>query len=380
MGEGRSPFVRLFSDVASRVQDPFLSRAVTLAERGRGSTAPNPVVGCVIVKDGRIVGEGFHPRAGDPHAEVFALREAGPEARGADVYVTLEPCSHFGKTPPCADALIAAGPARVIIGMRDPNPGSADGAERLRAAGIQVEFAHDPEPFMALVEGWLKRIAVGIPFVTAKLALSLDAHGAFRAGDRAAITGASGGEVTRLLRSAADAVLVSASTVSADDPALTVRGADGHLASRQPLRVVLVRESLPPLDAALFTDGLAETKVLVVGSGAPALGESFAGAAVHRTGGSGLGDALRALGDLGLDEVLLEPGPRLFTAAWEAGVLDQLVTVTSGGCAGADAPPLFTGAPDRRGDAIIGRMRPHEAGIVSDVSVTAWRPLESPRA
>ena len=273
MGEGRSPFVRLFSDVASRVQDPFLSRAVTLAERGRGSTAPNPVVGCVIVTDGRIVGEGFHPRAGDPHAEVFALREAGPDARGADVYVTLEPCSHFGKTPPCADALIAAGLARVIIGMRDPNPGSADGAKRLRAAGIRVEFARDPEPFMALVEGWLKRIAVGIPFVTAKLALSLDAHGAFRAGERAAITGASGAAVTRLLRSAADAVLVSASTVIADDPALTVRR------RRWPTRCLGSRfessscdSRLPPPDAAVFTDGLAETKVLVVGSGATGRG------------------------------------------------------------------------------------------------------------
>ena len=172
-------------------------------------------------------------------------------------------------------------------------------------------------------------------------------------------------------------MLVSAATVIADDPALTVRDADGQLAARQPLRVVLVRQSLPSPDAAVFTDGLAETKVLVVGSGGPDAGESFAGAEVLRASGSGLGDALRILGDLGLDEVLLEPGPRLFTAAWEAGVLDQLVTVVAGGCAGADAPPLFAGVPDRRGDAIVGRMRPYEAGIVSDVSVTAWRPFES---
>jgi diaminohydroxyphosphoribosylaminopyrimidine deaminase / 5-amino-6-(5-phosphoribosylamino)uracil reductase len=220
---------------------------------------------------------------------------------------------------------------------------------------------------------------VGIPFVTAKVGLSLDAHGAFRAGERAAITGASGAEVTRLLRAASDAVLVSASTVIADDPALTVRDADGRLASRQPLRVVLVRESLPPIDARVFTDGVAETKLLVVCSNVGVAGASFAGVEVMRAAGSGLGDALRVLGDLGLDEVLLEPGPRLFTAAWEAGVLDQLVTVTAGGCAGSEAPPLFTGIPDRRGDAIQGRMRPHEAGIVSDVSVTAWRPFESAR-
>ena len=374
MGEGRSQSLRLFSDVSSRVADPFLSRAVALAGRGRGSTAPNPLVGCVIVADGHIVGEGFHPRAGDPHAEVFALLEAGEAARGADVYVTLEPCSHYGKTPPCVDALIAAGVARVFVGMHDPNPASANGAQRLREAGIHVEFAGDPEPFASLNEGWLKRIAVGVPFVTAKVALSLDAHGAFRAGKRAAITGPSGAKVTQLLRSAADAVVVSAATIIADNPALTVRDAQGHVAGVQPLRVVLVRDTLPLPTTAVFTDGLAETKLLMVGSGVPGTGDPFAGAEVLHAQGPDLVDALRVLGDLGLSEVLLEPGPRLFTAAWEAGVLDQLITVTAGGCAGADAPPLFTGQADRAGDRLLGRMKPHEAGIVADVSVTAWRP------
>jgi diaminohydroxyphosphoribosylaminopyrimidine deaminase/5-amino-6-(5-phosphoribosylamino)uracil reductase len=328
----------------------------------------------VIVADGQIVGEGHHPRAGDPHAEVFALRQAGAAARGADVYVTLEPCSHFGKTPPCTDALIAAGVARVVIGMRDPNPGSAHGAELLRAAGIRVEFDANPEPFAAMNEGWLKRIAIGLPFVTAKLALSLDGRGSFVAGERAAITGASGAEVTRLLRSKVDAVMVSAATVVADNPALTARRADGSAADRQPLRVVLVRETMPPTDAAVFTDGLAETKVVVVGNGASGLRVAYSGAEVLHAAGDALDDALKVLGDLGLDEVLLEPGPRLFTAAWEDGILDQLVTVSAGGCAGADAPQVFTGTPDRVGDALLGRMKPHEAGIVSDVSVTAWRP------
>jgi diaminohydroxyphosphoribosylaminopyrimidine deaminase/5-amino-6-(5-phosphoribosylamino)uracil reductase len=375
MGEGRSQSLRLFSDVSSEVDDPYLARAVTLAERGRGSTAPNPVVGCVIVSDGRIVGEGFHPRAGEPHAEVLALRDAGGSARGADVYVTLEPCGHVGRTPPCAEALIAAGVARVVIGMCDPNPDAAKGAETLRHAGIEVLFATEPAPFAAQNEGWLKRIAVGLPFVTAKLGLSLDGHGAFVAGQRAAITGSSGSRVTRLLRSRADAVLVSAATVIADNPALTVRDATGALASRQPVRVVLVRDTVPPADAAVFTDGLAETTVLLVGSGLPAECDSYAGARVIRTAGSSLADALAALGDLGLDEVLIEPGPRLFSAAWEAGVLDQVVTVTAGGCAGHEAPAIFMGTPDRAGSSLVGRMRPHEAGIVSDVSVTAWRPF-----
>jgi diaminohydroxyphosphoribosylaminopyrimidine deaminase/5-amino-6-(5-phosphoribosylamino)uracil reductase len=379
MGEGRSESLRLFSDVSSGVDDPYLARALTLAERGRGSTAPNPVVGCVIVVDGRIVGEGFHARAGEPHAEVFALREAGDAARGADVYVTLEPCSHLGRTPPCTEALIAAGVARVVVGLRDPNPGSTDGAGRLRDAGIEVVFAAEPTPFAAQNEGWLKRIALGLPFVTAKIGLSLDGHGAFVAGQRAVITGPSGSSVTQILRSRVDAVLVSAATVIADNPALTVRDATGVRASRQPIRVVLVRDTVPPPDAAVFTDGLAETTVLLVGSGLGEAGESYSGARVVRAEGSSLADALRALGSLGLDEVLIEPGPRLFSAAWEAGVLDQVVTVTAGGCAGEEAPPIFTGTPDRMGAALVGRMRPHEAGIVSDVSVTAWRPFGQSR-
>ena len=265
----------------------------TLAERGLGSTAPNPLVGCVIVADGRIVGEGFHPRAGEPHAEVFALRDAGDSARGATAYVTLEPCNHHGRTPPCSEALIAAGVARVVVGMRDPNELSAGGVERLRSAGIQVDLAADPGPFAALNEGWLKRMASGMPFITAKLGLSLDAHGAFAAGERAAITGPSGAEVTRLLRSQADAVVVSASTVIADDPALTVRAADGSLDARQPLRVVLVRETLPPQTAALFTDGLAETIVLVAGDGPAGLGDSYAGVEVLRSASEDLRECLR---------------------------------------------------------------------------------------
>jgi len=373
MGEGRSPFVRLFSDVASRVDDPYLARAVTLAERGRGMTAPNPLVGCVIVAGGRIIGEGFHPRAGEPHAEVFALNEAGDAARGADVYVTLEPCDHHGKTPPCTEALVAAGVARVVIGMRDPTPESADGIARLRDAGIGVTLAEDPEPFAAINEGWLTRIRTGSPFVTAKLGLSLDAHGAFSASQRATITGAAGAEVTRRLRAAVDAVVVSAATVIADDPALTVRGADGVLAERQPLRVVLVRDTVPPADAAVFADGLAATTIVSTGAVPLGDGATYAGVEVVRAAGVDLASSLRALGGLGVGDVLLEPGPRLFTAAWEAGAIDQLVTVTAGGCAGADAPALFAGNPDRDGNVLVNRMAPHEAGIVGDVSVTAWR-------
>jgi diaminohydroxyphosphoribosylaminopyrimidine deaminase/5-amino-6-(5-phosphoribosylamino)uracil reductase len=147
--------------------------------------------------------------------------------------------------------------------MRDPNHESSGGVERLREAGIVVELAYDPGLFASLNEGWLKRLATGVPFVTAKLGLSLDAHGALRAGERASITGASGAQVTQLLRSNADAVAVSAATVIADNPSLTVRDCEGRLASRQPLRVVLARQTTPPADSAVFTDGLAETKVVI---------------------------------------------------------------------------------------------------------------------
>lgn len=372
--------VRLFSDVSSRVADPYLARAVVLASRARGAAWPNPLVGCVIVSDGRIVGEGFHPRAGEPHAEVFALADAGQAARGADVYVTLEPCTHHGRTPPCTEALIAAGVARVVIGMHDPNAEASGGAEALAAAGITVEFCANAAPFIELNAGWLRRVTTGMPFVTAKVAASLDARIAFEPGMRAVITGTAGALVTRRLRMAADAVLVSAATVSADDPALTVRDAIGTVAHRQPTRVILVRESLPHADARVFTDGHAPTLVLASdASDDVALAALPSEVVVVRWPHSGgLPAALRALGDHGVGHLLVEPGPRLLTALWEADVLDELALVSAGGMGGVAAQPLFIGGSDREGEALIHRMAPIEVGIVGDVSVTVWGPVAAP--
>lgn len=374
--------MRPFVDVTSSVEDPMLRRAVELAERARGATAPNPLVGCVVVSGDRIVGEGYHPRAGEPHAEVFALAAAGEHARGADVYVTLEPCTHHGRTPPCTDALMAAGVASVTIGMADPSAEAGGGADTLRSAGIAVRFSPDPAPFAELNRGWLKRLAAGRPWLTAKVGTSLDARVALQEGQRASMTGPAGSVVTRTLRSRADAVLVGAATAIADDPALTVRDEAGRLAEHQPLRVVLAGERPLPDDLRLFTDDLAPTVVLAA-SGSPATARFGAGATpisggvgvVTYESDAGLRGAFAALGRHGVNELLIEPGTRLLTALWAEGLIDELVTVTAGGMAGSSAPSLFSAVGDVvGGDALDRLLTPVQAGIVGDVSVTVWRP------
>jgi len=367
--------MRLFSDSYIRVSDPYLRRALELAERARGATAPNPLVGCVIVADGRVVGEGYHPRAGEAHAEVFALAAAGSDARCAVAYVTLEPCNHHGKTPPCTDALIAAGVSRVVIGMPDPTPQAGGGAERLRAAGIDVEFAEDPSAFEELNEAWLARVRTGLPLVTVKVGASLDARLAFVRGERAAITGPSGAEVTRRLRAGCDAIVVGAATVDADDPSLTVRDASGSLAEHQPLRVVLARSSVPSPDSRVFCDDAAPTLVLAADT-LPADNLSALPSHVivqHYDSAAGLTEAWRELARRGCSEVLVEAGPGLLSALWTEHAFDHLAIVTAGGMAGPDAVPLFLGAADREEDTLVAPLAPLEAGIVGDVSVTVWR-------
>ncbi len=367
--------MRLFTDVSADIADPHLRAAYLLAERARGATAPNPLVGCVIVSArGEVVGRGFHPRAGQPHAEVFALRDAGDAARGATVYVTLEPCNHHGRTPPCTDALITAGVARVVIGMRDPNPESAEGVQRLQAAGVDVEIAEDPSPFESQNEGWLKRIRSGTPFVRVKVGISLDARPAFTAGQRSSMTGGAGRKVTARLRAASDAVLVGAGTVDADDPALTVRDADGTLAEHQPLRVVLIADEVPAHSASIFTDDLAPTLTLAPEQIAREAAAELGDALVEAYDPPTLVGAFEELGRRGVSEVLVEAGPRLLSALWSERLIDELVVVTAGGMAGDSAPDLYRGSADRYGDALHHVMRCVEAGMVGDVAVTVWRP------
>lgn len=369
--------MRLFTDASARVSDPLLRRAYGLALRGRGTTSPNPMVGCVIVRDGVVVGEGFHARAGGPHAEAVALAAAGAAASGATAYVTLEPCNHFGKTPPCAPALVRAGVARVVVGMRDPDLGVAGGGiEALAHAGVAVELAEDDAPFRALNEAWLKRLATGLPWVRVKLALTLDARLSLAPGVRTAISGPAAAAVTHELRAGSRAVAVGVGTLRVDDPSLTVRSASGEPAAAQPLRAIVSRTSLPRADARMLHDGAGP--VVIVTS-------ERADAAVLRTLSSpttrvvtypyaeGIVGALRTLSSLGVDDVLVEAGPGLASALWKADAIDELFIVQAGGMGGNAAPPLYLGPADAADGALAPRMRAVAAELVGDDVVSVWR-------
>ncbi|HET6498713.1 MAG TPA: bifunctional diaminohydroxyphosphoribosylaminopyrimidine deaminase/5-amino-6-(5-phosphoribosylamino)uracil reductase RibD, partial [Coriobacteriia bacterium] len=254
--------MRLFADDSALIEEPHLRRAYTLALNGLGTTSPNPMVGCVIVNGGHVVGEGWHERAGGPHAEVVALARAADFARGATAYVTLEPCSHRGRTPPCVDALVRAGISELVLGMADPTPLASGGAERLRHSGMRVTFAADPAPFEELNEGWLSLVRRDRPWVSVKVAATLDGKVAEAPGTRSAISCDDSRAVTMTLRARSDAVMVGASTALTDGCVLTVRGPAGADEPRQPVRVVLSRTT-DPTRAPVLSDGRAPAAVLL---------------------------------------------------------------------------------------------------------------------
>ncbi len=237
----------------------MMQRCLELARRALGRTSPNPLVGAVIVKDGEIVGEGFHPRAGEPHAEVFALRSAGDRAHAATIYVSLEPCNHYGRTPPCTSALIAAGVAKVVVGMVDPNPLVAGGGiARLRAAGIEVLVGVELEACLKLNEGFVHRILYHRPFGILKYAMTLDGKIATTTGHSAWVTNQMSRNEVHHLRVASDAVIVGANTVIYDNPYLTSHQEGAH----NPLRVVMSRRLNLPQSAHLWQTNDAPTLVL----------------------------------------------------------------------------------------------------------------------
>ncbi|AGY57364.1 bifunctional diaminohydroxyphosphoribosylaminopyrimidine deaminase/5-amino-6-(5-phosphoribosylamino)uracil reductase RibD [Gloeobacter kilaueensis] len=231
--------------------EQWMERCLVLAERAWGRTSPNPLVGAVIVKEGVAVGEGFHPKAGEPHAEVFALRAAGDEARGATLYVNLEPCNHRGRTPPCTEAILAGGIRRVVVGMIDPNPLVAgSGIERLRSAGLEVTVGVLAERCQKFNEVFSHWITTGRPFGVLKYAMTLDGKTATRTGHSFWVSGEAARARVHRLRALYDATIVGGNTVRLDDPQLTVRLAEG----RDPLRVVLSRSLQLPVSARLWQE------------------------------------------------------------------------------------------------------------------------------
>jgi diaminohydroxyphosphoribosylaminopyrimidine deaminase/5-amino-6-(5-phosphoribosylamino)uracil reductase len=307
----------------------FMRKALALAERGRGRTSPNPIVGALVVDDeGVIIGRGAHEIAGGPHAEVMALADAGPRARGATLYCTLEPCSHTGRTGPCAPLVAQSGIRRAVIAMADPNPVvNGAGLAHLRAHGVQVvlgvgghEAARQNAPF-------LTRIRRGRPFVILKAALSVDGRMAEAPGVRTALTGAAANRRVQRQRAEVDAIGVGSGTVLADDPLLTARGA---YRGRPLTRVIFDRRLRTPPAARVFST-LAAGPVIIVtiqepsgGAAGRAATLAAAGARIITTSADDLGTAFRALADIGVSSVVLEGGSRLHRAALEADIVDAV--------------------------------------------------------
>lgn len=329
----------------------WMARALQLAELGLYSTHPNPRVGCVLVRDGQLVGEGWHRQAGTPHAEVHALRDAGERARGATAYVSLEPCSHHGRTPPCAQALIDAGVSRVVVAMQDPNPQVAGrGLDMLRRAGVEVALAGKEQQLQAeeLNRGFVKRMRGGLPWVTAKLAMSLDGRTAMASGESQWITGAAARADVQRMRARSSAVVSGADTVLLDDARLTVRPDQLDLPEpqrqlalqQQGMRVVVDGRLRVPFDCAFYR----EPNAWLASYSTPEQVPSAVGLLrlPERQGQVDLSALLAGLAsEHEANEVLVEAGPRLAGAFLQAGLLDELVIYMAPKLLGSDARPLL---------------------------------------
>jgi diaminohydroxyphosphoribosylaminopyrimidine deaminase / 5-amino-6-(5-phosphoribosylamino)uracil reductase len=321
-----------------------MRRALALAARGRRTTDPNPRVGCVIVRDGQVVGEGWHERPGEPHAEVHAIEAAGPLARGATAYVSLEPCAHQGRTGPCCEALASAGIGRVITAMTDPNPQVAGGGLRyLRDQGIGVYSGLLEDEARALNRGFVSRMERGRPWVTVKLAASLDGRTAMASGESRWISGEASRADVHRQRGEVSAVLTGIGTVLADDPKLNARRPDQ---TRQPARVVLDSHLRTPPQAALFQ---VDAPVWIVcGEQAPperAQALEGQGARILRLAGERPDPAellTRLAGDMDCNEILLESGPRLAGSFLQAGLVDEICLYLAPHLMGDAAHGLFS--------------------------------------
>ncbi|WP_225027069.1 bifunctional diaminohydroxyphosphoribosylaminopyrimidine deaminase/5-amino-6-(5-phosphoribosylamino)uracil reductase RibD [Xinfangfangia pollutisoli] len=325
-----------------------MAHALRLAARGNGTTWPNPSVGCVIVKDGQILGRGTTQPGGRPHAERVALAQAGDAAHGATAYVTLEPCAHHGKTSPCAEALVAAGIARVVTALTDPDPRVSGGGHAiLRRAGIEVTEGVLTEAATRVTQGFLKRLTRGLPLVTLKLAASLDARTALASGESRWITGPQARAHVHLLRLTHDAVLIGSGTALADDPDLTVRhlGRTGH----QPLRIVLDSNLRHSPDSRLGRSAETHPVWILHGPDAPQprrlawaeTGARLIEVATTPNGHIALPQAFRSLAEEGLTRILAECGATLAAALVAESLVDDLALYSAGLLLGAESRPLL---------------------------------------
>jgi diaminohydroxyphosphoribosylaminopyrimidine deaminase/5-amino-6-(5-phosphoribosylamino)uracil reductase len=324
--------------------------ALALARRGLGNAWPNPAVGCVLVKDGRVIGRGWTQPGGRPHAETEALRRAGNAARGATAYVTLEPCSHHGRTPPCCEALAGAGIARVVMAMRDPDPRvNGRGLAMLRGAGIVVEEGLLEAEARALNAGFFRRIQAGMPVVTLKLASTLDGRIATASGESRWITGEAARREVHALRARHDAILVGSGTVLADDPDLTCRIPGME---RVPMLRVVADARLRTPPAARLVQGAQPAPALIItapghppAAQAPfiAAGADIVTVPAHAAGGLDLPSLLRALGRRGVTRVLAEGGAGLAAALLRQGLVDRLIWFHAPAVMGGDGHPALEG-------------------------------------
>ena len=368
-----------------------MGHALSLAERAVGSVSPNPPVGAVLVRDGEVVGEGYTRPPGQAHAEIVAIGQAGPRARGATLYTTLEPCNHQGRTGPCSEAIIAAGVAEVHSAVTDPNPRvKGGGLSRLSEAGIAVSTGEMAGEASRLIEGYAKLVTTGTPFVTAKFAMSLDGKIATRTGSSQWITGEEARAYAHRLRAASDAVMVGINTVLADDPRLTARDASGASLDRQPLRVVVdSRGRMPPEarmlgepGATLVVTASAETRVTLTpalshqgrGGGTPSPHRDVETAALP--GVDGLVDLEALMSHLGQREVgsvVVEGGGALLGSLFDRGLVDKVCAfVAPVVVGGASAPsPVAGEGVELIGDAL--RLRDVEVlRLGEDVAVAGY--------
>ncbi|MCW8825888.1 MAG: bifunctional diaminohydroxyphosphoribosylaminopyrimidine deaminase/5-amino-6-(5-phosphoribosylamino)uracil reductase RibD [Gammaproteobacteria bacterium] len=322
----------------------YMARALQLAERGLFTTHPNPRVGCVIVKEGQIVGEGWHQKAGAPHAEINALNLAGDKAQGATAYVTLEPCSHHGKTPPCADALIKAGISRVVVAMEDPNPQVAgSGIAKLQEANIEVTVGLLESEARELNPGFILRMSVGRPFVRCKMAMSLDGRTAMASGESQWITGGDARDDGQRLRARSSAIMTGVGTVLADDPQMTVR-LEGETVET-PLRIVLDPHLSTPISAKILQGDAATLIVTAVDE--PGIQQQFEEAGIEVISVPGrnetidLAALMLILAEREINEIHLEAGATLSGAMLHEGLIDELNIYMASKLMGSNARALF---------------------------------------